>query len=165
MFLYVSSQPFLRSHILVHRTRWQIHTRNFTFLLLCVLQKHIINYVLLKEVEGLGKVHIFWEGYKIFSKSPPYFCLQYILTKVKWRFRKILWPSKNIWTLIMYIHNLKCNSNNRIFEEFRCHLLFHEVKKARTMIAFLTSPVWILVGKVDGIRIIQEFLFGKSRMR
>ena len=44
-FLYVSSQPFLRSHILVHRTRWQIHTRNFTFLLLCVLQKHIINYV------------------------------------------------------------------------------------------------------------------------
>ena len=25
----------------------------------------------------------------------------YIQTKVRWRFRKILWPSQNIWTLVM----------------------------------------------------------------
>ena len=34
-----------------------------------------------------------------FSKSSPYFWLQYIQSKVRWRFRKILWPSQNIWTL------------------------------------------------------------------
>ena len=33
-------------------------------------------------------------------KSPPYFCLQYIQTR--WRYRKILWPSQNIWTLKPY---------------------------------------------------------------
>ena len=30
-------------------------------------------------------------------------CIQ---TKVRWRFRKILWPSQNIWTLIELVHNL-----------------------------------------------------------
>ena len=34
-----------------------------------------------------------------FAKSPPYFCLKYIQTKLRRRFRKILWPSQNIWTL------------------------------------------------------------------
>ena len=33
------------------------------------------------------------------AKSPPDFCLQYTQAKVRWRFRKILWPSQNIWTL------------------------------------------------------------------
>ena len=32
-------------------------------------------------------------------KSSPYFWLQYIQSKVRWRFRKILWPSQIIWTL------------------------------------------------------------------
>ena len=41
-----------------------------------------------------------------FAKSPPYFCLQYIKTKVGWRFHKILWPSQNIWTLY-FIDNLQ----------------------------------------------------------
>ena len=45
------------------------------------------------------KVHIFWEGHKIFAKSPPYFWLQYIRSKVRGKFCKILWPSQNIWTL------------------------------------------------------------------
>ena len=44
------------------------------------------------------KVHIFWEGHKIFA---PYFCLYVLWTKVRWRFRKILWPSQNIRTLKM----------------------------------------------------------------
>ena len=35
-------------------------------------------------------------------KSSPYFWLHYIQSKVRGRFRKILWPSQNIWTLIYY---------------------------------------------------------------
>ena len=35
-----------------------------------------------------------------FAKSSPYFWLALHRTKVRWRFRKILWPSQNIWTLI-----------------------------------------------------------------
>ena len=41
----------------------------------------------------------------IYSEKATKFCeittlLQYIQTKVRWRFRKILWPSQNIRTLI-----------------------------------------------------------------
>ena len=32
-----------------------------------------------------------------FAKSPPYFSLQYIQTNVRWGFRKILWPSQNMY--------------------------------------------------------------------
>ena len=35
-----------------------------------------------------------------FAKSSPYFWLHYIQSKVRGRFRKVLWPSQNIWTLI-----------------------------------------------------------------
>ena len=35
-----------------------------------------------------------------FAKSSPYFWLALHRTKVRWRFRKILWPSQNIWTLL-----------------------------------------------------------------
>ena len=47
----------------------------------------------------------FFEQYSIspqplkFAKSSPNFWLQYIQSKGRWRFRKILWPSQNIWTL------------------------------------------------------------------
>ena len=34
-----------------------------------------------------------------FAKSPPYFCLYVLLTKVKMRVRKIFWPSQDIRTL------------------------------------------------------------------
>ena len=46
------------------------------------------------------KVHIFWEGHKILRNLHRRFD-QYILhrTNLRWRFRKILWPSQNIWTL------------------------------------------------------------------
>ena len=33
------------------------------------------------------------------AKSSSYFWLQYIQSKVRGRFRKILWPSQNMWTL------------------------------------------------------------------
>ena len=38
-----------------------------------------------------------------FTKSSPNFWLQYIQSKVRWRFRKILWPSLNIWTLLLLL--------------------------------------------------------------
>ena len=38
-------------------------------------------------------------GPQNFAKFSSYFWLQYIQSKVRWRFCKILWPSMNIWTL------------------------------------------------------------------
>ena len=47
-----------------------------------------------------GKVYIFWEGHKILRNLRLTFDYsKYIQSKVMWRFRKILWPSQNIWTL------------------------------------------------------------------
>ena len=46
------------------------------------------------------KVHIFWDGHKILRNLHQLFDWQYISrTNDWWRFRKILWPSQNIWTL------------------------------------------------------------------
>ena len=49
----------------------------------------------------LCEVHIFWEGHKILRNLHLTFDWLYSLhrTKVRWRFRKISWPSQNIWTL------------------------------------------------------------------
>jgi hypothetical protein len=52
------------------------------------------------------KVHIFWEGHKIFAKSSPYFWLALHRTKVRWRFDKFLWPSQNIWTTEKFLRNI-----------------------------------------------------------
>ena len=38
---------------------------------------------------ALKFIYIFWEGHK--------------MTNLRWRFRKILWPSQNIWTLAIWI--------------------------------------------------------------
>ena len=47
------------------------------------------------------KVHIFWEGHTILRNLGQLFDWQYIhRTKNWWRFRKILWLSQNIWTLL-----------------------------------------------------------------
>ena len=45
------------------------------------------------------KVHEVLRRPQNFAKSSPYFCPQYIQTKVRWRFCKILWPFRNIRTL------------------------------------------------------------------
>ena len=45
------------------------------------------------------KVHIFWEGHKILRNIHLTFDWHYIQSKVRRRFRKILWPSQNIWAL------------------------------------------------------------------
>ena len=49
--------------------------------------------------KSLFKVRIFWGRPQNFAKSSPYFWLQFIQSKVRGRFCKILWPSQNIWTL------------------------------------------------------------------
>ena len=56
-------------------------------------------------------------GPQNFAKSPPYFCLQYIQTIVKWRFLKILWPSQNIWTL-QQIWKKLLSENNLLLRKF-----------------------------------------------
>ena len=45
------------------------------------------------------KVHTFWEGHKILRNLNLTFCPMQSQSKVRWRFRKILLPSQNIWTL------------------------------------------------------------------
>ena len=46
------------------------------------------------------KVHIFCEGHKILRNLPLSFDWHYLhKTKVRGIFRKILWPSQNLWTL------------------------------------------------------------------
>ena len=50
-----------------------------------------------------------------FAKSPNYFWLALHRTKVRWRFRKILWPSQNIWTLFEKNNQ---NMEVKIFQSF-----------------------------------------------
>ena len=45
------------------------------------------------------KVHIFWEGHKMFAKSPAFFDWYKHQSKKGRDFAKFLWPSQNIWTL------------------------------------------------------------------
>ena len=55
-----------------------------------------------------------------FVKSSPYFWLQYIQLKVRWRFRKILWPSQNTRTLLLSL----------VFSLARCcYIVFFLVSK------------------------------------
>ena len=48
------------------------------------------------------KVHIFWEGHKILQNLHCRFAL-WSASNLRWRFRKLLWPSQNIWTLKKYL--------------------------------------------------------------
>ena len=68
------------------------------------------------SVLQVDKVHIFWEGHKIFAISSTYFWLQCIQSKVRGRFRKILWPSQNIWTLIVWKSLLSSILSNKFIE-------------------------------------------------
>ena len=61
-----------------------------------------------------------------FAKSSPNFWLQYIIrSKVRWKFRKILGPSQNIWTLNGYkdlqwftgVHSFFCNIKEKGLQE------------------------------------------------
>ena len=75
------------------------------FLLLLLFQKKIINQgsslASMASMHSIYcKVHTFWEGHKILRNLHLTFDYsQYIQSKIGWRFRKILWPSQNIWAL------------------------------------------------------------------
>ena len=71
------------------------------------------------------KVHIFWEGHKIFAKSSPNFWLALHRTKVMWRFRKILWPSQNIWTLLKLLQQLDFFPTYQLYVVLSCKLYHH----------------------------------------
>ena len=61
----------------------------------CTVQWNTINVL---------KAQIFWEGHKILRNLHLTFdSLALHSTKVRWRFRKILWPSQNIWNHISTI--------------------------------------------------------------
>ena len=52
-----------------------------------------------------------------FAKSSPYFCLQYIQTKVKWRFRKTFWEYMNfnhMWYNLYF-----CKYFKTVFPKFK----------------------------------------------
>ena len=51
------------------------------------------------------KVHIFWEGHITLQNLYITFflCSVQCQSNVRWRFRKILWPSQNIWTLLISV--------------------------------------------------------------
>ena len=62
-----------------------------------------VNFFLRFWVEN--KVHIFWEVHKILRNLHCRFDWHYIgQIGIRWRFRKIVWPSQNIWTL-KPVHN------------------------------------------------------------
>ena len=42
------------------------------------------------------------------AKSSPYFWLAVHRRKVRWRFHKVLWPSQDIWVLIIIANLLHC---------------------------------------------------------
>ena len=46
-----------------------------------------------------SKVHIFWEGHKLLRNLHRRFVLCGNGSNLRWRFRKIFWPSQNMWTL------------------------------------------------------------------
>ena len=55
---------------------------------------------------NLLKVHIFWESHKILRNLHRRFDWHYLhRTNLRWRFRKILWPSQNIWTLKVWSYD------------------------------------------------------------
>ena len=52
------------------------------------------------KIKASFKVYIFWEGHKILRNLHQLFDWAFVhRTNNWWRFRKILWPSQNIWTL------------------------------------------------------------------
>ena len=60
-----------------------------------------------RKQEKVSKVHIFWEGHKIFQNLHHIFVLCSVSQKQRWRLCKILWPSENKWTLIFICKTVK----------------------------------------------------------
>ena len=63
-----------------------------------LMKLHCIGLIPYVSKQMVSKVRISEKATK-FCKIFKDFCLQYIKEKVRWRFRKNLWPSQNTWTL------------------------------------------------------------------
>ena len=59
----------------------------------------VLNAKLFPMDQFIHKVYTFWEGHTIMRNLHLTFALCSASQKYWWRFRKILWPSQNIWTL------------------------------------------------------------------
>ena len=77
------------------------------------------------------KVHIFWEGYKILRNLHQLLAVH--RTNNWWRFHKILWPSENIWTLMINFKNY-CKFFNLIFESDLQNTIFKKIWKFLNLI-------------------------------
>ena len=80
-------------------------------------------------------------------KSPPYFWPALHRTKVRWRSRKILWHSQNIWTLKNNVNNKIWNSTIIMTSNFGFLLLHRRASKVTftscsTLCPRVTSPLW-----------------------
>ena len=102
--------PYMHSTKINPRTYLQIYTAhahpddpNFTWFcyIIIIVKVHI---AILKRPQN-------------FAKSPPIIWLAVHKTNNWWRFRKILWPSQNIWTLI-HIHTIFTFDFIHLFWEF-----------------------------------------------
>ena len=59
----------------------------------------VLNAKLFPMDQFIHKVYTFWEGHTIMRNLHLTFALCSASQKYWWRFRKILWPSQNTWTL------------------------------------------------------------------
>ena len=78
-----------------------------------------------------------------FAKSSPYFWLALHRTKVRWRFRKILWPSQN-----MYMNFKVANFSNVPW-----------ISKIAWLFLCITSTLWCLLWIIGNL-IIKSILLG-----
>ena len=137
-------------------------------ILYCVLTTHTFGVesqfnVLNKAVERLGKGHMFWEGHKYLRNLHLTFVLCYM-----WRFRKILWPSQNIWTLICGKFNNPSKGEKYVeilqyFSEFITSILFNNAYSWPTV---LSGFFWIsrqeLLRRAGHWKVIQKKPFKVS---
>jgi hypothetical protein len=78
---------------------WKIWNKSNSINGQCIVLNALPQFQILKEIYWLMLKFIYSEKATKFCEIPPYVCLYVQLTKVKWRFRKILWPSQDIRTL------------------------------------------------------------------
>ena len=92
-------------------------------------------------------VHIFGEGHKILQNLHLTFDWHYIgQKKVWWRFRKILWPSQNIWTLLHnYMENVFASKNTSGSKKLFSDLSSLDLKNVWILLVIFFFICWCMV--------------------
>ena len=108
----------------------KIHFQTFLQNYIEMFLKIISNEIFFSRSFYVFKVRIFWEGHKILQNLHLTFDCGYVLqSKVRWRFRKILWPSQNIWTTSLKLVKVSFSTKSIDFQKyyalisFICYLL------------------------------------------